>query len=141
MGYNSKLGYLIKDDEVKLIKKMVPKIIEGNFYSNDNDGANGYFKLKSFRKYTWTPPTDNPNAFKSKYRYYAEFEFYGSFTMWGTVYHEKSWQYMKAWRRKNVSRSLKHFSSNLLKEAMSILALDIPHWDIEVTKAELKNPK
>lgn len=141
MGYNEQLGYLVKDSELKLIKKMVPKIIEGNKYSREN-GANGFMRLKSFRKYTWSEESRRNDPTKSQYvtyRYYAEFEFVGTFTLWGITYNEKNFKYLKAYRKKMIHRELKSIGSDLIKECMSILSLNVNHWDVNITSVKLKN--
>jgi hypothetical protein len=118
MSYNQLHGYLVKDNQVK--------VIEGNRYDNP-EGANGYFTLKSFRKYTWTSPD-----------YHVELEFHGTYKLWTTEYNESNIKYARSYRKRNVNRSLKSLAEYLIKDYLKIIDTSIQMHNVSVKKVTLK---
>ena len=135
MSYNNLHGYLIKDSQVKLIKKFIPTLIEGNSYDGD---AKGYFKLSSFRKYTWTSPERISQNQYVRYDYHVELEFHGTYNLWGTDYTEKNWKYIRPYRKRNIHRNLKYMAEKLIRDNIKFLDLGISPHDIIIKKVTLK---
>ena len=134
MSYSQKNGYLIKDTQVKIIKKFLPQLIKGNMYENPS-GSNGYFVMKSFRKYTWSPPESNHTRY---YDYHVELEFYGTVTLWGTTYDEIRYKRSMSYRKKSIHRQLKSLAENLIVGYLKILDSEIPQHSVHITKVTLK---
>lgn len=135
MSYNNLHGYLIKDTQVKMLKKYLPSLIEGNSY---DESAKGCFKLKSIRKYTWTSPDSNIDPSRIHYQYLIELEFYGTYSLWDREYNELNWKYQPSYRKRNIHRQLKYIAEKLIREYVKIIDCEIQSHNISVKKVSLK---
>ena len=137
MSYNQLHGYLVKDKQVKAIKKFLPMLIEGNNYDNP-EGEKGYFTLKSFRKYTWTSPDSKLDPSYIRYEYHVELEFYCTYKLWRNEYNERNLKYAMSYRKRNVHRGLKSLAERLIKDYLKIIDVTIPIHNVSIKKVTLK---
>lgn len=111
--------------------------MEGNIYDNP-DAAQGYFTIKSFRKYTWSSPDSKLDPMYVRYEYHVELEFNGSYTFCGRTYTEKSWGCASTYRKRNMVRSLKYMAEYLVRDCLKVLDTTIPQHNINVKRVILK---
>jgi hypothetical protein len=120
-----------------MLKKYLPTLIDGNKYE-DPEAVNGYFKLKSLRKYTWTDPKSKTDPSYIRYDYHLEVEFHGVVSLWGRTYTEQNFKYLQAYRKKNIQRQLKYMANSLIKDYIRVIDASIPIHYVDIKKVIIK---